>query len=69
MIAGDAQNVAANSTTILGRPASAGALCFLLDERPSFAPGFLELLEQKAHAKLYRVKFPEENLRFPSGSY
>lgn len=69
VIAGDAQNVAANSAAILGKPPSADALCFLLDERPSFAPSFLKLLEQKAHAKVYRTKFPEENASFPSGSY
>jgi hypothetical protein len=58
IVAYDGDRVARSSAQILGRSVSNGALCYLLDRRPSQAPPFLRLVRQTAHFKIFQTLNP-----------
>ncbi len=55
VLAYDGERTAGNSAAILGAPASAQALCFILDRTSAQAPSFLRLRGENGTAKIYEV--------------
>jgi hypothetical protein len=45
-----------NSTALLGIPAPANILCWILDRSPSQAPVFLKFVAENDSCKLYQVR-------------